>query len=151
MAQAELPLDAQLAAVQARLPAVGVERPRVARSRRRVMVVEDDSDQRQMLAEVLAELGCDVEPASSGDVAMARLEAGLAIDVLISDQRMPGMSGIELARALAERHPQVRAILLTAFGDEQTCQQALQARAVTVLAKPVRVVDLARVLDEANA
>jgi CheY-like chemotaxis protein len=102
-----------------------------------------------MLTEVLAELGCDVEPAASGAAAMARLEAGADVDVLISDQRMPGMSGIELTRALARSHPRVRAILLTAFGDEETCREALRARAVTVLAKPLRVVDLQRVLDEA--
>jgi two-component system response regulator (stage 0 sporulation protein F) len=87
---------------------------------------------------------------ASGDEALARLEAGAQVDVLISDQRMPGMSGIELTRALAERHPEVRAILLTAYGDEETVRAALQARAVTVLAKPLRVVDLERVLDEAD-
>jgi CheY-like chemotaxis protein/predicted kinase len=147
---ADQPLDAQLRTVLERLPATRRSAPGRQRALR-IMVVEDDADQRAMLTEVLEELGFDVvEPAASGNAALARLDAGADVDVLISDQRMPGMSGIELTQALAERHPGVRAILLTAFGDEETCQQALQARAVTVLAKPLRVMDLSRVLEEAT-
>jgi FixJ family two-component response regulator len=64
---------------------------------------------------------------------------------------MPGMTGVELTRTLATRHPGVRTVLLTAYGDPETCQAASGAGAVTVLAKPLRVVDLARVLEEAAA
>jgi CheY-like chemotaxis protein len=115
------------------------------------MVVEDDAEQRAMLAEVLEELGFAVDPAPDAGVAMALLDEGAACELLISDQMMPGMSGVELSRELARRHPAVRTVLLTAYGDEDTCRQALQAHAVTVLAKPLRVIDLERVLDEAGA
>ena len=48
------------------------------------------------------------------------------------------------------RHPQVRTVLLTAYTDADTCRAAVQAHAVTVLAKPLSVMDLERVLDEAT-
>jgi CheY-like chemotaxis protein len=120
-------------------------------SPKRVLVVDDDADQRTLLADVLHELGFAVELAPDAGVALALLEDGAHVDVLISDQRMPGMTGIELTRELRVRHPGIRTVLLTAYGDDDTCYEAVDAEAVTVLAKPVRVVDLERVLDEATA
>jgi CheY-like chemotaxis protein len=114
------------------------------------MVVEDDDEERAVLAEVLGELGYEVDLAPDAAVALALLDAGAAIDVVLSDHRMPGMTGVELATQLAERHPQVRAVLLTAYGDESTCRAAVRAHAVSVLGKPVHVIDLQRALDEAG-
>jgi CheY-like chemotaxis protein len=148
---ASLPLDVQIERVLAALPVAPPEPAVPDATRRRVMVVEDDDDERALLAEVLAELGFAVEPAPDAGVALALLDEGVRVDLLISDHRMPGMTGVELTRTLAERHPEVRTVLLTAYGDPETCQAALEASAVSVLAKPLRVVDLARVLEEAAA
>lgn len=143
----EFPLDEQLNRVLGALP----ERPpRVPpHGALRVMVVEDDPDERTLLCEVLAELGVTVELAADGLEALALLDQGAEVELLISDQKMPGMSGVELSRALAQRHPRVRTVLFTAYTDEETCRAAVRAQAVTVLAKPLRVIDLERVLDEA--
>lgn len=102
-----------------------------------------------MLAEVLEELGFAVEQAPDAGVALALLDEGAAVELLISDQNMPGMSGVELARTVAERHPEVRTVLLTAYSDEEMCRRAVEANAVTVLSKPLSLMDLERVLDEA--
>lgn len=145
---AELPLATQVARVTAALSAPPPPPP--PRGVRRVMVVEDDPAERAMLAEVLAELGVEVELAPDAGVALALLDEGADIELLISDHLMPGMTGVELSRTLARRHPRVRTVLLTAYGDEETCRAALRAQAVTVLSKPLRVMDLERVLDEAQ-
>jgi CheY-like chemotaxis protein len=58
------------------------------------------------------------------------------------------MCGIELAQKVAERYG-LRTVLLSAFTDEETCNQALAAHAVTVLAKPLSLIDLERALEEA--
>jgi CheY-like chemotaxis protein len=121
-----------------------------ATRRRGVLVVEDDPDERAVLAEVLGELGYEVELAPDAAVALALLDDAAPIDFVLSDQRMPGMSGVELVREVTARHPGVRAVLLTGYGDAATCADALGAHAVTVLSKPVHVIDLARVLDEAG-
>lgn len=147
---AELPLDEQVARV---LDALGAAPPPPARAdeerERRVMVVEDDAEERAILAEVLEELGFVVEEAPDAGVAMALLDEGPEVELLISDQLMPGLSGVELARIVAERHPRVRTVLLTAFSDEDVCRRAIEASAVTVLSKPLSVIDLERALDEA--
>ncbi|HEY7957216.1 MAG TPA: response regulator [Polyangia bacterium] len=150
------PLGDQVIQVTAAvLPRPAVEGP--DRSRRGVLVVEDDAEERAVLAEVLHELGYDVELAPDAGVALALLEDerahphGARIELVLSDQRMPGMTGIELARILAAEHPEIRSVLLTAYGDEPTCRDAIAAQAVAVLEKPVHVIDLQRVLEEAEA
>jgi CheY-like chemotaxis protein len=112
-----------------------------------VLVVEDDPDQRLMVGEVLSELGCQVELAPDAGVALALLESE-PFDLVLSDERMPGLSGSELAAEVAQRYPATRVVLLTAFADGPTVERALGARAGNVLAKPVSVVDLQRVLDD---
>jgi CheY-like chemotaxis protein len=112
-----------------------------------VLVVDDDPDQRVILGEVLGELGCQVELAPDAAVALALLEIE-PFDLVISDERMPGPSGVELAAAVARNHPSTRVVLLTAHADGDTVDRALGARARNVLAKPVSVVDLQRVLEE---
>jgi CheY-like chemotaxis protein len=146
---AEQPLDAQLEVVLAALPPPG-ERSIALEACRRVLVVEDDVEERLVLAEVLRELGWAVELAPDAAVALALLEAEGGFELVLTDHRMPGMTGVELARVITERHPTVRAVLLTAYGDEPTCHAAADAHAVTVLSKPVHILDLQRVLDEAN-
>ncbi|HEY1585163.1 MAG TPA: response regulator, partial [Polyangia bacterium] len=146
----ESPLDEQLARIVGTLRAPPPEPPpNDDAAERRVMVVEDDPEERATLAEVLEELGYIVEQAPDAGVAMALLDAGVRVELLISDHLMPGTSGVELARFVAEHHPQVRTVLLTAFSDEDVCRSAIEANTVTVLAKPLRVIDLERALDEA--
>lgn len=144
----EQPLDAQVDRVVAALRAPPPAPPPPPETERRVMVVEDDPEERAVLADVLEELGFVVEQAPDAGVALALLDAGADVELLLSDQKMPGMSGVELARAVAERHPGVRTVLLTAYSDEDVCRSAVEANAVTVLAKPLAVMDLERVLDE---
>ncbi len=147
--EAGVPVDEPIDVIASRL-GLPATPPRDRSGARRVMIVEDDSDERAMLAEVLRELGFTVEIAPDAGVAMALLDDGAHVELLISDQRMPGMSGVELSDELARRHPDVRTVLLTAYVDPDTCRAALEAHAVTVLAKPLSVMDLERVLDEAN-
>jgi CheY-like chemotaxis protein len=113
-----------------------------------VLVVDDDPDQRALVGEVLDELGCNVELAPDAGVALALLDdPDHGIDLVISDELMPGMSGVELAAELSKRHPEVRAILLTGY-EGVDVDRALSARARNVLRKPVSIVDLQRVLEE---
>ncbi len=145
----ELAIDAQVARALGALCQVPAPGP--PKSERRVMVIEDDADERALLAEVLEELGFAVEVAPDAGVALALLDEGVQVELLISDQQMPGMSGVELAREVARRWPGLRTVLLTAFSDEDMCRRAVEASAVTVLAKPLSVNDLQRVLEETEA
>jgi len=144
-------LDEQLERVLRALPAEARALQPRPDPRRCVLVVEDDPEERAMLADVLSELGFAVEQAPDAGVAMALLDEGAKIDLMISDQQMPGMTGVDLARAVGERHAGVRTVLLTAFSDEELCRRAVPEHAVTVLSKPLRMIDLERVLEESTA
>ena len=144
----EMPLDDQVERVAAALDVPLPQTMPATEGVRRVMVVEDDADERAVLVDVLAELGFTVEQAPDAGVALALLELGAEIELLVSDHVMPGMSGVELARVVAERHPGVRTLLLTAYSDEDLCRRAVEASAVTVLAKPLSIIDLERALEE---
>jgi CheY-like chemotaxis protein len=144
----ELSLDEQVERVAAALRSPPPQPLLVDGEVRRVMVVEDDPDERAVLVEVMAELGFAVEQAPDAGVALALLDEGAEIELLVSDHQMPGMTGVELARVVSERHPGVRTLLLTAYSDEDMCRRAVEASAVTVLAKPLSLIDLERVLEE---
>ncbi len=144
----ERPRDAEVERVVGALIAQPPAPAASAAAQKRVMIVDDDADERELLADVLGELGYEVESAPDAGVALVLLDEGADVELLISDERMPGMSGVELTRAVAERHPRVRTVLLTAFSDEEICRRAVAASAVTVLSKPLSVIDLERVLDE---
>ncbi|MBV9749952.1 MAG: response regulator [Acetobacteraceae bacterium] len=89
-----------------------------------VLLVDDDDDVRETSAEMLEELGYVVLQAESGSEALSIVESHPQLDVLVTDVRMPGMTGLELsAKALARRHG-LRVILISGFFRPQalTCR-----------------------------
>lgn len=119
----------------------------IDRAPRRVLVVDDDEDQRNVLAEALEELGCEVWRAKDAYEALGIADR-VPLDLVVSDQQMPRISGTELARTLTRRHPEVHIAILTGFADE-IADKAFHTDGVELLlAKPVRASDLVRLLDE---
>jgi CheY-like chemotaxis protein len=82
----------------------------------RILVVDDDAGQRSLLETFLRAQGFRTQSADSGTAALARMEEG-DFGLIISDVRMPGMSGIETLRRVRERHPGLPVLLVTAFAD----------------------------------
>ncbi len=105
---------------------------------RRVLVVDDSSAQRRVIAAGLRRWGYDVLEAASGSEALAICNAG-GVDLVLSDWMMPGMNGIEFCRALrAGSHEQyIYFILLTAKSDKGAVTEGLEVGADDFLAKPV--------------
>ena len=83
----------------------------------KVLLVEDNKDVRQFAEELLTDLGCQVDLAWSGEVALSMLESATP-DLVFSDVVMPGMSGLELANELRRRHPRLPVLLTTGYSDE---------------------------------
>lgn len=98
-----------------------------------VLLVDDDDEVRETAADMLSDIGYCVIMAENGTEALNALEAG-GIDVVVSDIRMPGMSGIELARHASSRY-KVKIILMSAYF-------SLQPISHRFLAKPFRVREL---------
>src|SRR5207249_4056379 len=78
---------------------------------RTILVVDDDDDVRSTLARILGAAGYTVVTAESGEEGL-QLLASHAVQLAISDQNMPGMSGIDFLKAVRERHPHVLRMML---------------------------------------
>jgi DNA-binding NtrC family response regulator len=103
-----------------------------------ILLVDDDEDTRLLLCESLQRRGYTVEAVASAAACIERVRSA-AIDVVVTDVQMPGMSGINLCRELADRHPDVLSIVLTGVGDLDTAIGAIRAGAHDFLTKPVKV------------
>ncbi len=103
-----------------------------------ILVVDDDEDTRDLLATSLAQRGFDAKAVASGEACLEVVRSG-AIDLVITDLQMPGMSGIALCSTLQERHPDVLSLVLTGMGDLDRAIEAIRAGAYDFLTKPVKV------------
>jgi signal transduction histidine kinase/CheY-like chemotaxis protein len=105
----------------------------------RLLLVDDDVAVLETMALEMEQAGYAVLPAASGVGALALLDAGEAVDLLVSDLSMPGMTGTDLIRAVHSRRPGLPAILLTGFVHEaaERAMQAMQSDGVTLLRKPL--------------
>jgi DNA-binding NtrC family response regulator len=108
----------------------------------KILVVDDHSDLAENIVEILQNAGCDAVVATSAEEALERMAAG-DIAGLITDFRLPGLSGAELITELRRRGSEVPAVVMSAYTDDQTLLCAQDAGALAVLAKPV---DIARLL-----
>jgi CheY-like chemotaxis protein len=112
-----------------------------------VLVVDDDAGQRALIADTLAVLGCRVATAASAEEALAIADR-TPLDLVITDYVMPGGSGAELAAALHAVHPGLRVAVVTGHPRDAVDSLLREAPVDLVLAKPVGMNDLLRVVDE---
>lgn len=99
----------------------------------RVLVVEDDALVAMGVVLMLEELGHEPIEATTALQALALLRDGLSVDVVISDHKMPGMTGTQLALELRTLAPDLPFILATGFAE---IPEALRASGLRVLDKP---------------
>lgn len=101
----------------------------------RLMVVDDDSMFRESLIENLKDDGYDVVDFEAGQPAFDYLAGGGEADLILLDWRMPGMTGIQLLRAIREKGMEVPVIFLTVLGDQIYEEAALSQGAVDFVEK----------------
>lgn len=116
---------------------------------RKVLLVDDDRLILATLSSGLAQAGYAVQACASAEEAMRVLGVERP-DIAILDVRMPGQSGLELARHLLE-HPGLQFIFLTAYGEEDVVQQAVEHGALGYLVKPVDIPQLIPAIEAAIA
>ena len=119
---------------------------------KRVLIVEDDPSVAFLIKDGLIDLGAKfyVETAPSAEVALEKIAQG-HWDLVVTDQRMPGMSGLQLIETLKQRAPSVLTILITAYGSEEVEQAARRLNVYHYMAKPFPLADLKRVIEDALA
>jgi len=100
-----------------------------------VLLVDDDQAFRQALGGELERLKFSVTLADSGEAALNLLRASEP-DIMLLDLRMPGMSGLDVLKAMRERHPHVDVIVLTGHGSIDTAIESIRMGAFDYVAKP---------------
>jgi DNA-binding NtrC family response regulator len=109
-----------------------------------ILIADDDQLVRLTLARVAAELTNDVVEVDTGAAAIAALEAR-SFDILITDHRMPGASGLEVVEACAAMQPTCRCILVSGYADEAVAT-AIEKCGARLLHKPFGAATLRDVL-----
>ena len=106
----------------------------------RVLVVDDELSIRQMLSFALRREGYDVSTAENGRVAVTMLEES-DVDVLVTDVRMPEMSGVALLSEAKRIDPGISVIVMTAYGSKETVLDALRLGAADYVEKTPNLKD----------
>ena len=107
----------------------------------RVLIVDDDAGQRSLLDSFLKSQGFDTVPVASGERALEVLRGG-DFNMMISDVRMPGISGLETLRRARLQHAVLPVLLVTAYADIREAVGAMRDGAVNYLAKPIDLDEL---------
>ena len=114
----------------------------------RILVVDDDVDACRNLADILEDVGYEVDTAENGLFALELIQEK-PYDVALLDLKMPGMDGLTLYREIRKLRADTVAMIITAYANEETAKEALQAGAWQVMSKPVNVSQLLPLVDEA--
>jgi nitrogen-specific signal transduction histidine kinase/CheY-like chemotaxis protein len=119
---------------------MGAELPRGGE---RILVAEDEDGVRKLVCRLLKGLGYQVLEASRGRQALALAEAADRIDLLLTDVRMPDLSGPELADLLQAARPGLRVLFMSGYIDDPELRQQLASGSAAVLDKPFTTQQLA--------
>lgn len=109
----------------------------------KILVVDDEQDVeflfKQRFRKPIREGEINIDFATSGEDALSYLNEPDHADVtlILSDINMPGMTGFELLKQIKIEHPELKVLMVTAYGDEAHTQKAKQLGAVDLLAKPI--------------
>ena len=122
-----------------------------------ILVVDDQKRQRETLVQVLEQWGHEARQAEDGEAALAMVK-GEPVDLVLTDLRMPGLSGVELLEKCRELRPDIGVIVMTAYGTIDGAVEAMRKGALDFLTKPIdldqlevviqRTLDLGRLLKE---
>lgn len=115
----------------------------------RILIVDDDPEMRRVLADFLQGEGFLVDQAADGTEALRQVREE-HFESVVLDKNLPGESGLDILPRLRAMIPDTPVILITAFGDERTCEEAFTQGTYDILLKPFDMDDLLDVLRQAR-
>ncbi|HEV2233026.1 MAG TPA: response regulator, partial [Terriglobia bacterium] len=101
----------------------------------KVLIVDDEQTARDLCVEILHRMGFQTETAESGARALEVMERE-PVDIVLTDVRMPGRSGIELLKIIRQKYPETDVVMMTGFGTIQASVEAIKLGAYDYLTKP---------------
>ena len=106
--------------------------------KKRILVIEDDAEMRCLLKDFIEEAGYEAHSVENGSAAFRKITKE-SFDLIITDIRMPGLSGVDILPGFKKLQPQTPIIVITAFGSEEVHRRALERGADAYLEKPIHL------------
>src|SRR6478752_7650517 len=107
----------------------------------KVLIIDDEPNHAEVVAESLERVGYDCVVATSGAEGARRIERDEP-NVILTDLRMDGVSGLDIVRKAKQELPDAEVVVITGHGDVQTAVEAMRAGAANYLQKPVNLAEL---------
>ena len=112
-----------------------------------LLVVDDDEQVREVCRAVAEECGLKVVDVGTGEEALEVMEIS-SVDILLTDLRLPGTSGLDLLRKVTVTHPDIAVVMLTQYGTIDSAVEATRLGAADYVTKPFRVEELRARLEQ---
>jgi PAS domain S-box-containing protein len=132
-----LPRHADAFAGATESPSAGV--PPMAQAGESVLVVEDDPAVRMLVLDVLDELGYSAHSAGEATAALNLIEAGLDIDLLVTDVGLPGLNGRQLAEIVRQQRPGLKVLFITGYAEKAAERHGFLAEGMDMITKPFSI------------
>ena len=116
-------------------------------NKKRILVVEDDEEMRSLLKDFIEAEGFEIDSVGNGSEAFRILVREL-FDLVITDIRMPGLTGLDIIPGIKKLQPETPIIAITAFGSEEVHRRAMERGATAYLEKPLRFHELKTMIHE---
>jgi len=113
----------------------------------KALIIEDDEGMRSLLEDFFKEEGFEADSVSNGSEAF-RILVRDTFDLIITDIRMPGLTGLDILPGIKRLHPEVPIIVITAFGSEEIHRKAMKRGATAYLEKPLHFSELRTMVQE---
>ncbi len=119
----------------------------MGRINRRILIIEDDDEMRSLLKDFFEEEGFEVDSVKNGSDAF-RILVREFFDLVITDIRMPGLTGLDILPGIKKLQPEVSIIVITAFGSEEVHRRAIERGASAYIEKPLHFYELNALIQE---
>ncbi|HNQ64087.1 MAG TPA: response regulator [Syntrophorhabdaceae bacterium] len=106
-----------------------------------ILIVDDNAEIREIVQEYLADSDCQIEGASNGKEALEKYNEN-PYDIIITDLKMPGISGIELIKLLKQKTDTIEFVIITGYASVDTAIEAVRIGAFDYIVKPFRMEEL---------
>ena len=116
----------------------------------RILITDDDVASCQLFAKVLTADSYTVESVQTGEDALSRLQHTV-YDLVLTDVRLPGMTGLEVTRRIRQHYPALSVIVMTGFGSMETAVEAIREGAFDYISKPMNLEELKGTVSRALA
>jgi len=113
----------------------------------RILIIEDDEEMRALLKDSLVEDGMEFDSAGNGSEAIQKL-AEEPFDLVITDIRMPGLTGLDILPGIKKLRPETCVIVITAFGSEEVRRKSFDRGATAYFEKPINMGKLRTLIQE---